>query len=579
MDRRRFVIGSLLLVAVALAALPTLASARIAYITGASQVSGAQAVRWELPAQTEVPPKTSFGGESSAPDVAITPDGKTAYVITSSQGLVPFDVATGAAGTPIAVGFGAAQIAITPDGTRAYVTNISDDTVSRIDLASGTVTTIPVGAGPIGIAITPDGKAAYVANQFDDTVSRIDLATNAVTTIAVGNGPTGIAITPNGTRAYVVNQFAESVSRIDVVTGAVTTIPLPGTSPYWIAITPNGLRAYVVSNFGSAVEVVAVNLAVDTIGTRISLPGFFLEDIAITPNGAHAYVPSSFPEQVDPIDLATETALTPFNAGSRPEAVAIVPNQPPHAAFTSSPAAPTPGQTVSFSANPKDSDTDTLVARYDWDFGDGSSAVNAGPTPSHAYAKAGTYQVTVTETDFEGCSTSLVFTGQTAYCNGSSIARTTRTVVVAADPDVPVPPVPPAPATLPLCPSVKAAASTFIPKRRPGNVLPGVRVQLSTGVPAKLNVTASLLYLQDGKEASAGLGQISVDVNKWRRVRFTIPAELRQELPLGKPVKVAVRVETMPRDGKPCEATVVNRVLKVHVVKVFPDRVQAERPR
>jgi len=39
--------------------------------------------------------------------------------------------------------------------------------------------------------------------------------------------------------------------------------------------------------------------------------------------------------------------------------------------------------------------------------------------------------VSLTVTDDEGCSLVVVHTGQSALCNGSSLARTTRAVVVA----------------------------------------------------------------------------------------------------------------------------------------------------
>ncbi len=76
------------------------------------------------------------------------------------------------------------------------------------------------------------------------------------------------------------------------------------------------------------------------------------------------------------------------------------------------------------------SDPDGSVARYDWDFGDGTSASDAGPAPEHVYAGAGTYAVTLTVTDDAGCSTSQVFTGQTVSCNGGPAARTTQSVTV-----------------------------------------------------------------------------------------------------------------------------------------------------
>lgn len=42
------------------------------------------------------------------------------------------------------------------------------------------------------------------------------------------------------------------------------------------------------------------------------------------------------------------------------------------------------------------------VVRYDWDFGDGVTAPNSGPNPSHTYASDGIYVVTLTVYDSAG---------------------------------------------------------------------------------------------------------------------------------------------------------------------------------
>jgi hypothetical protein len=76
------------------------------------------------------------------------------------------------------------------------------------------------------------------------------------------------------------------------------------------------------------------------------------------------------------------------------------------------------------------SDPDGKIASYIWDFGDGTAALTRGPTIRHAYADPGEYRARVILHDDDGCSTTRVFTGQTAYCNGSSLA--TADVVLAA---------------------------------------------------------------------------------------------------------------------------------------------------
>ena len=89
-------------------------------------------------------------------------------------------------------------VAVTPDGKFAYVTNSFSNTVSVINVATNLVvggTDCQVGdfSAARGVAITPDGKFVYVANTATNgfgTVSVINVATNLVVgaPIAVGDG-------------------------------------------------------------------------------------------------------------------------------------------------------------------------------------------------------------------------------------------------------------------------------------------------------------------------------------------------------------------------------------------------------
>jgi PKD repeat protein len=96
------------------------------------------------------------------------------------------------------------------------------------------------------------------------------------------------------------------------------------------------------------------------------------------------------------------------------------------AAFTA--ASPRPLE-ITFDGS-SSTDSDGTVARFDWDFGDGQTLPSGGPTPSHEYAADGTYPVTLTVTDDEGCSAARIFTGQTVTCNGGPAAIATEQVTV-----------------------------------------------------------------------------------------------------------------------------------------------------
>jgi len=168
-------------------------------------------------------------------------------------------------------------VAVTPDGKHAYVTtNKFDNTVLVIDTASNMVVAtvlLPSGSFPEGVAVAPDGKHVYVANSNRGTVSVIDTATNTVvgTPIPVGFGPFGIAVTPDGKHAYVTNASSSSnnVSVIDTASNTAVGAPIPvGSGPFGVAITPDGKHVYVANR-----ESVPGTVSVIDTGSNIVVAG------------------------------------------------------------------------------------------------------------------------------------------------------------------------------------------------------------------------------------------------------------------------------------------------------------------
>jgi hypothetical protein len=159
--------------------------------------------------------------------------------------------------------------------------------------------------------------------------------------------------------------------------------------------------------------------------------------VAIDPSGSHLYVSNHGSASVSVFSIGAGGVLAPVacdpaticKTGTSPDnfSLAVGPDRGPVAAFSAS--AGRAGSTSAFDATGSSS-PDYPIASYAWDFGDGQTQATSAPTTPHRYAAPGSYTVTLTVTDQAGCSTTVVFTGQTASCNGSAKARTTQAVTV-----------------------------------------------------------------------------------------------------------------------------------------------------
>jgi len=428
------------------------------------------------------PPSAAAGAAAntgSSPDaVAITPEGKTAYVVDeASNEVTPIDMGDGQAAPPITSArfVEPDAIAIAPDGQYAYVVDGGAPDVVRITLATQEITDIELSSLPAtehldAIAIAPDGKTAYVVDGPDNTVVPIDLVTDTAEAPvggSVGVGPDAIAIAPDGKTAYVVDGGSATAA------GGITPLALTGTSavpersvtigaagdhPDAIAIAPDGKTAYVVDapTNGTEATVTVVNVTVtpptisqlgvsfQQTGSKYTASG--LEGAGVTPVGTALELvgtatSGSGSTQVTegvvvPVSLSGSPSFgTPLVAppASAPDAIAISPDQAPVAALALSTAPPiAAGATETFDAAGS-SNPSSAIAGYTFDFGNAAApTTTTKDSVTYAYPVAGAYAASVTVTDKAGTATpsTSVFTGQTASRTGSASAKTTRSVTV-----------------------------------------------------------------------------------------------------------------------------------------------------
>jgi PKD repeat protein len=122
----------------------------------------------------------------------------------------------------------------------------------------------------------------------------------------------------------------------------------------------------------------------------------------ITGSNAWATIPESYVDD-GPATLAVHGRVTD-RAGAHVDVTATIritnAAPRPHITLPTSVTAGVAATFIGTATDPSTADTNAGFV-FSWDFGDGSSPTT-GASPSHTYAKAGTYRITLTVTDKDG---------------------------------------------------------------------------------------------------------------------------------------------------------------------------------
>ena len=235
-----------------------------AYATGNGLQQFSIGVAGDLTALPEVPP--SGGGTAST--IAVTPDGRFAYV-AENWGNAVYAFKVGADGALAATGapYGYAapapyDIKTSADSRFLYTVN-NPGTVSQFAIgADGGLTPladpqVAAGTGAHTITLSSDGRFAYVANAGDGTISQYAVDAGgalhplATPTVAAGAAPWRTILSPDGRNLYCVNFSFSSPSVSQFAVGADGTLtalapgPVTGGYPSSMAFSPDGAWFYV----------------------------------------------------------------------------------------------------------------------------------------------------------------------------------------------------------------------------------------------------------------------------------------------------------------------------------------------
>ncbi|HLJ22626.1 MAG TPA: beta-propeller fold lactonase family protein [Candidatus Acidoferrales bacterium] len=152
------------------------------------------------------------------------------------------------------------MIVTTPQESKFYVTNTVSGTVTVIDRSSGEVKVLPTGPGTEGIAISPDGKEVWAASRTDAKIEVISTATdNIVATFpSGGKSPKRLDFTPDGSQVWVTNSGSGETTVFDARSRELSATISTSKDPSGVSISPDGHHAYVTNSAANLLTFVDV---------------------------------------------------------------------------------------------------------------------------------------------------------------------------------------------------------------------------------------------------------------------------------------------------------------------------------
>lgn len=344
---------------------PTTASSSVTDYT--FQVCVTDTANATTPAGFALPPNPPFAGNNYLVNVMDT----LAYVAEPGLNSVEVIRTSNSIGTVASVATGAGtapdSVALTPNGRQAYVTLANNkfaviDTITNAQITGSPFSLPAACTAPLGAAISPDGTRVYFACSTSNKVVVISTTDNTtvLATITAAGTPTpttpdSVAFKSDGTRAYVTFSGTDQLVIIDntvtspVQVGTAFALTAANTTPLGIALATNGTKTYAYvakQNPGAAKPgaVDVVDITSDTlsvvknliVGGNNSQP----DSVAVTPDETRVFVTLTGADQFAVIDntlaMPAPIAHSPFNlpdptmvsAASAPIGVAIPPLTP-----------------------------------------------------------------------------------------------------------------------------------------------------------------------------------------------------------------------------------------------------------
>jgi DNA-binding beta-propeller fold protein YncE len=411
-------------------------------------------------------------GDDLQPAV-ISPDGRHLYVGDWGTSAI-YELSIGTDGSlsptsnPPSVSTGSTSLgsfvmALTPNGRFLYASEFQGNTIAEFSVGSdGSLSpatdppTVQLN-GAQGLAVSPDGRRLYAASTQDGTVAEYDIGADGglspipgTQPVAVSGSPRGLAVAPDGKELYVGGIYGGYLTELPIAADGSLSSPTPNTirsvggaassSP---VVAPDGKYLWYTNN-DPAVYPFSIgagdNLsAVDAMSSVPDAQGYPFAD-AVTPDGRYLFVGSDpsgngtgpFTVSGYSVETGEPTALSSnssYTLAATIGGLVVTPDQGPDAVEV--PQVAPAGSESRFGAGGAGGGAGTdPVAAWAWSFGDGTTAT--GENVTHVFTRAGTYTVSLSEVDSDGCWLDGPWTGQSPSCVLDPNAVATEKITVPA---------------------------------------------------------------------------------------------------------------------------------------------------
>lgn len=210
------------------------------------------------------------------------------------------------------------------DGTKFYVTNFGQLNKRNITIYDAKtlqfLDQIDVPGIVVESILSHDGKTLYVSNFRRSSVMFIDLATKTVThEIKTGTHPKILALSGDGKSLFAANWATNDVTEIDIPSAEVKKTLKAGRQPRGMVATKAG-RLYIANFFGQSIDIYeGKDLEQHHRIKACKCP----RHLALSPDEKTVYISCLNADQLQALDVATETVTHKVVIGSAPKSIAV----------------------------------------------------------------------------------------------------------------------------------------------------------------------------------------------------------------------------------------------------------------